>query len=106
MKTVKKTNRNKKHSVQLVAKQRIDELFNQATKAFKKTPELSNRYIELATKIALKNKTPFSKEQKMLTCKKCLSYLQPGTNSRLRVVKGKIIIRCNKCNNIRRFVYK
>lgn len=101
-----KSNQNKKPSVQKVATERIDELFAQAEEAFEIDSKLSDRYIRLARKIALKHKTPFKKEQKMHVCKKCFKYLKPGVNSRLRVVKGRVIIMCQSCKNIRRFVYK
>ena len=101
-----KDNRNKKKQQQDVAKSRMNELFSQADKVFKKSVELANRYVELARKISLKYKVPFTKEQKMQFCKKCNSFLKTGVNSKIRVSQGKVIIHCKNCKNMRKFIYK
>lgn len=97
-------NQNKKLVQQNLAKQRIKELFSEAQEA--KTQTLSNRYVSLARKISLKYKTPFTKNQKEQYCKKCESYLKSGKNSRIRLNKGKKIIKCLNCGSIRRLIYK
>jgi len=89
-----------------IAKERIAELFRQADEAFFEHPELSRRYVVLARKIAMKFRVKFSKDQKRLFCKKCDAYLKQGKNSTTRLVKGKIVIRCSECGNVRRFVYR
>jgi len=104
LKTVKQ--KNQKQERQKIAAERIAELFHQAEENFEKKPELSNRYMELARKLSLKLKVPFSKEQKLQFCKKCSSFLVPGNNCRIRVNKGRIIVLCANCKNIMRYSYK
>ena len=99
-----KDNQNKKSSHQFIAKQRIEELFFQAEEA--ESRNLSNRYVSLAKKISLKHKVPFTKKQKENFCKKCENYLKAGKNSRIRLNKGKKVVKCLNCGNIRRLIYK
>ena len=97
-------NQNKKSGLQNIAKERIEELFKEADKAT--TQALSNRYVSLARKMSLKHKVSFSKKRKEQYCKKCESYLKSGKNSRIRLNKGKKVVKCLFCGNIRRFIYK
>ena len=54
-----------------LALERIEELFKQADKAFKKNPELSDRYVHLARKIAMKYKVKIRSPLKKRFCKHC-----------------------------------
>ncbi len=91
---------------QIIAEQRVAELFKQAENMFEKNKSLSIRYITLARKITLKYKISLTRDQKLRYCKNCLTYLKLGKNSRIRVINGKIILNCLDCGNIRRFGYK
>jgi ribonuclease P protein subunit RPR2 len=102
----KKDNRSKKKSFQKTAQTRINELFDEAEKLFELKPEYANNCVELARKISLRYKVPFSKEQKLRFCKNCKSYLLPSKTSRLRVSEGKIKVLCLKCKHIHRYRYK
>ena len=82
------TNRRSKHphkkkseEFQLIAKERIKKLFEQGVEMFNTDSRFSDRYIELARKIAMKLNIPFLKSQKRKFCKHCKSYLVPGVNS-------------------------
>lgn len=86
-----------------IAGERIALLFKQADREFKENPELSNRYIKLARKISMKANIPIPKELKRKFCKKCLSYLKPGSNLRVRLNRNILIYTCGKCGNIMRF---
>jgi ribonuclease P protein subunit RPR2 len=103
---VKRSNKEKKESQQKVAKTRIEGLFKQAEFAFNRDNKLSDRYMQLAMKISLKYKVPFSKQQKIQYCKKCDSYLRPAVNARVRVSKGSTIVLCENCKTIMRFQHK
>ena len=91
---------------QRIALERIAELFLQAEKNFVEYPKLSDRYVVLARKIAMRYKVRFNDFQKRLFCKGCSSYLKPGVNSTLRLVSGRIVLRCVSCGHVRRFGYK
>lgn len=102
----KRNNRSKKISQQKIALTRIDTLFNTAPKLFKLKKEYANNCVRLARKISLRYKVSFTKEQKILFCKKCESYLAPNKTSRVRVSRGKIVVLCLNCKKISRYFYK
>ena len=89
-----------------IARERIKILFEQADKIFKKSPKLSNRYVELARKIAMKVNYRLPKYLKRKFCKHCYSYLKPGVNSRIRIHKNKVIIYCKDCKKYTRIPLK
>jgi len=85
-----------------IAAERVKILFEQAKLRFKKNPELSNRYMQLARRMAMKFRVRFTSAQKRQFCKKCFSYLVPGVNCRVRVYRGMIRYNCLKCKNVAR----
>jgi ribonuclease P protein subunit RPR2 len=91
---------------QKIAKERIEILFEQAEKNFKKRPERSRRYVELARKIGLRYNVRFSKELKRKFCKNCNSLLIPGVSSQVRLKKKILIIKCKKCDKLYRYIIK
>ena len=56
-----------------IAQERIKILFQQAEENFSKSKSLSNRYVTLARKIAMKTKTRIPLNLKRRFCKHCLS---------------------------------
>ena len=86
-----------------IALERIRTLFKEAKTAFNQDPKLSNRYVELARKIAMKYKVRIPKQLKRQFCKHCYSYLVPGKNLRVRARKGKIVYSCLECKKFMRF---
>jgi ribonuclease P protein subunit RPR2 len=91
-----------------IAKERIQILFDLAEKEFKKHPERSKRYVELARKIGLRYNIRLPKQLKRKFCKNCNSLLIPGLTARVRInSKKKILsIKCLKCEKIYRYPYK
>ena len=89
-----------------IAQEHIVALFKQAEEQFKEHPDLSKRYIYMIQKIAMKYKLHFSRNQKKMFCKKCNAYLKQGINSKIRLVKNRIVLTCLECGHVRRFVYK
>jgi ribonuclease P protein subunit RPR2 len=91
-----------------IARERIQILLGLAEKEFKKHPERSRRYIELARKIGLRYNVRLPKQLKRKFCKNCNSLLLPGVTSRIRIdSKNKILnIKCLKCEKIYRYRYK
>jgi ribonuclease P protein subunit RPR2 len=101
--------RKKKPEQQLkIARERIDKLFDLAEKEFKKNPERSIRYIELARKIGMRYNVRLPKQMKRKFCKSCNILLKPGVTSKVRIdSKNKVkVIKCLKCNRIYRYPYK
>jgi ribonuclease P protein subunit RPR2 len=94
-----------------IASERIEILFKQAEKEFRKHPRRSRRYVELARKIGMRYNVRLGGEEKRKFCKFCKScntLLKPGATSQVRLdsrKKTKIII-CLKCNKVYRYPYK
>ena len=88
-----------------IARERIKILFEQAETAFNKDPRLSNRYVELARKIAMKCKLRIPTELKRRFCRHCYCYLVPGKNCRVRTHEGKVVYYCSSCKKYTRFPY-
>ena len=85
-----------------IARVRIKKLFDEADKAFKKNKKLSNRYVEIARKIAMKINLRMPNKYKRQFCKHCYKYLKNGVNSRVRTNKGKVVIYCFECKKYTR----
>ena len=90
----------------LLAKERINVLFNQANEIFNKDSKLADRYVILARKIAMKARIRIPKEFKRKFCKHCYSYLKPGFNCRVRTRDKKIIYYCMNCKKYTRIAIK
>jgi len=88
-----------------IAEERINILFKEAKSMFKKDPKLSNRYVHLARKIAMKYKIKLPSELKKRFCKHCYSYLVPSKNCRVRLTKHKLVYYCLNCKKYMRFPY-
>jgi len=86
-----------KHKQKEIAKERIQQLFQQAERVFSTNKALANRYVTLARKLAMKVKIHIPLELKRRFCKHCYKYLQPGVNSRVRTREGKVVISCFEC---------
>lgn len=80
-----------------IARERIALLFEEAGKAFPKSPERAKRYVELARKISTRTKTKMPAMLKRRFCKKCGAYLVPGNNAKIRIKNKAIIITCLEC---------
>ena len=81
----------------------VKNLFKLAKIVFKDNPKLSNKYVKLARKNAMKVNLHLSNELKRKFCKHCYSYLVPGNNSRVRIHKSRIIYYCFNCKKYMRF---
>jgi ribonuclease P protein subunit RPR2 len=90
------------------ALERIKKLFEQAEKEFGKHPERSNRYVQMARKIAMRYNIQIPKTLKRRFCKSCYSYLVPGTNCTVRTntKQHAVIITCFECKNVSRHPYR
>ncbi|MBS3126235.1 ribonuclease P [Candidatus Woesearchaeota archaeon] len=95
----------KKSYFQDIAKGRIQILFDEAKKRFSSRPELSNRYVQLARRIAMKYKVKIPSELKKRFCKHCHHYLVPSKNCRVRIRNRKLVYYCIHCRNYMRFPY-
>lgn len=88
-----------------IAKERIKILFEKADEVFKKNKALSNRYVTLARKIAMKSNLRMPRDLKRKFCKHCYKFLKPGVNCRVRTKEGKVVYYCLNCKKFMRFPY-
>jgi|SRR3989344_1444091 len=96
----------KKYSVKDEALEKIRILFNEAREQFNKNPSLSDRYIYLARKIAMRFNIRMPRELKRRFCKHCYSYLVPNKNCRVRIHKSRVVYYCFNCKKFMRFMLK
>ncbi len=88
-----------------IAKERICILLDEAKEQAPQKQNLANRYVFLIRKIAMKLRLRLLPEQKRQYCKHCHSYLTPGSNSRIRTSRGKVVILCLNCKHHTRIPY-
>jgi len=95
--------RSKNPATKMVAKERISVLFEQARLAFREHPELSNRYVALARRIAMRQRVRIDRDLRRQFCHHCYAFLVPGRNMRVRVHRGNVVVTCLICNKKTRF---
>jgi len=88
---------NKKQEQRKIALERIKILFSEA----KDNPNMANRYVELARKIAMKVNLRIPLQYKRKYCSHCYNYFN-SENSRTRIHKSRVIKYCNKCRKFTR----
>ncbi|MEM0010262.1 MAG: ribonuclease P [Candidatus Bathyarchaeia archaeon] len=89
-----------RNKIKEIASSRIERLFNLAIKMLKERPDLSQRYIEIARKIAMRARVRMGKEKRMLICRHCKRFIFPGVSSRVRLQPRRephIVITCLYC---------
>lgn len=84
----------------------INALFRRADSVFEESPELADRYAQIARRISLRCRVRIPRKWKRRYCKKCHKFLKPGINARVRLKNKKIVITCLECKNIVRIPYK
>jgi len=83
-----------------IALQRVHTLFGLAKKVVHENPELAQRYVQLARKIAMRTRLRLPKEYRILVCRKCKRFILPGVNCRTRIQQRRephMVITCLNC---------
>jgi len=94
----------RKRQQKTIAMQRIQHLSRLAeTQALKGDLALAQRYIELARRIATRIVVPLPSSVKRRVCKNCGTYLLPGSTSRTRIHRGRIVLYCTRCGAYSRY---
>jgi ribonuclease P protein subunit RPR2 len=86
-----------------IARERIEILFEQAMQAFSAHPERSNRYVDLARRIAMRQRIRIDREYRYQFCHHCYTFLVPGKNMRVRVHRSMVVVTCHSCNKKTRY---
>lgn len=89
-----------------IASERIEILMQRAEEAFARDRKRANRYAELARKIGMRYNLRLPKKWRRRICRKCLAFLKPDSNCRVRIYKGRVIITCLECKNVVRLPYR
>jgi len=95
--------RSKNPAGKRIARERIGVLFEQARLAYSAFPGRSNRYVELARKIAMRQRIRIDRDLRRQYCHHCYAYLVPGQNMRVRVHRGNVVVTCRTCNRTTRY---
>ena len=85
--------------------ERIRILLRQAEETHTTDPQLAQRYVDLATKIAMRTRTHLPAELRRRICRNCNTILIPGANSRTRIRQRRehhVTITCLQCGHITR----
>ncbi len=96
--------RSKNPATKQIARERIEILFEQARLAFAEFPDLSDRYVFLARRIAMRQRIRIPRELRRQYCHNCNTYLVPGSNMRVRVHRGNVVVTCLSCNKHARYL--
>jgi len=83
-----------------IAEQRIQTLFRLAIETHREDPELAQRYVDIARRVAMAAKVRLPKEYRRLVCRHCKSFILPGVGSRVRIKQRRephVVITCLKC---------
>ena len=102
----KKSYYKKSRELQKIAKMRINFLFQLANEVFKENSKLSDKYVKIARRIAMKYKIRLTSELKKRFCKHCYKYLVPSVNCRVRLHKHRLIYYCLSCKHYMRHPIK
>lgn len=88
-----------------IARERVEYLIRRAIEWKGRDYELARRYVELAKKIAMRYRVRIPKELKSTYCKKCL-YPYTSEKLRVRVKKGRVVVKCLNCGFEKRIKIK
>ncbi|MCW4023058.1 MAG: ribonuclease P [Candidatus Bathyarchaeota archaeon] len=96
-------------SIKQIALRRVHMLFSLAKQVAHENPELSQRYVQLARKVAMRARLRLPREYRFLVCKKCKSFILPGVNCRTRIQPRRephMVITCLSCGRVTRIPIK
>jgi len=88
-----------------MAYERILRLFELADMEFRKHPERSDRYVQLARRIGMRYRVRMPPELKHRICRHCHSYLVQGATARTRLQGTHISTTCLACGKQMRRPY-
>jgi ribonuclease P protein subunit RPR2 len=93
----------RKASSRKIARERIEALFRQAEQFYPENPEWSNRCVELARKVAMRQRVRIDRQFRRQFCRECGAFLIPGVNMRVRIHRAKVVATCLACGSRARY---
>ncbi|MFB3888650.1 MAG: ribonuclease P protein component 4 [Candidatus Bathyarchaeia archaeon] len=97
------------HTAKQIARQRVQILFQQAAQVYKTNPQLAQRYVTTARKIAMAARTRLPPVYGRRFCRSCNAFLVPGWSSRVRIKPQRephVVVTCLKCGCQKRIPLK
>jgi ribonuclease P protein subunit RPR2 len=92
-----------------IALQRVHTLLSLAKEVVHEDPELAQRYVKIARRIAMGTKLRLPREYRRLVCRHCKSFILPGVNCRVRIQSRRephVVITCLNCGKHSRMPLK
>ncbi len=89
--------------IQRIARERIQILFRNAEEVFPADPCLSDRYVQLARRIAMRHRIRIPLDLRRRYCRSCESFMVPGITARVRIHRRKVVVTCLRCGKQRRY---
>ena len=91
-----------------IAKERMDILFAKALEEEAGggkvgSSQKAERYVDLARRIGMRYNVRMRREHRRAICRSCGAVLPGPRGSRVRVRRGRVIISCKKCGQVRRY---
>ncbi len=94
----------RKRASRRLARERIETLFKRAAEFYPENPEWSNRCVALARKISMRQRVRIDRRFRRKFCRRCNAYLVPGSNARVRIHRGRVIVTCLSCGHQSRYL--
>jgi ribonuclease P protein subunit RPR2 len=89
-----------------IAAERIDRLHVLAREAAREgEDERARGYVQLARRLAERNRLQLPRRFRRFTCDACDAYLVPGRNARVRTRSGHVVVTCD-CGHQSRYPYE
>ncbi len=86
-----------------IARERIELLMEQAdSAALAGKMDMADRYVDMARRIGMRYNVRFSPAHRRRFCRACYRYLLPGSTSRTRMSRGRVVTTCLRCGHIMR----
>ena len=89
-----------------IAEERLERLHTLArAAAVAGEHDRAREYVRLARRVAERNRLSLPRSFKRFTCDDCDAYLRPGSNARVRLQDGHVVITCD-CGSQSRYPYR
>jgi ribonuclease P protein subunit RPR2 len=90
-----------------IAEERIERLHELAREATVDGEyDRAREYVRLARRLAERNRCSLPKSFQRAACDACDVYLRPGRNARVRVHRGRVVVRCLECGATKRYPFE
>jgi ribonuclease P protein subunit RPR2 len=86
-----------------IARERMELLMEQADQAaLAARMDLADRYVDIARRVGMRYNVRFPAMYRRRFCKECYRYLLPGSTSRTRLNRGRVVTTCFRCGHVMR----